>query len=377
MRIKWKKGLCLNFAVMMIFVFITVFLCSCKNLYREANKDVNPDSQKVLESVIEANGGVEPDMRYSTGEVSFNIHLGWKKVQDSECFWDSVRTNVYGLNASSPLGSLTPEECFSFLVEYYQEEDYFKLLDQSESLTQWYSEEKVLCYLGTITGEMEGGYTYTEVVIAPQKNLVLTFVGQTSYIDIDKDTESTIKMNVRELRESLMFEMGNADYVSGNTYLYDDGSELCLHEDGTFAYYEKEEDHEKQYLAGTYETFYGQPAFDQVASMTEYGLEKEELEKFLSANMYGYIPGGSRPIDYTYATTPDMNDTRPRYQICRDTFYAVVFHNMIYVNTEEEQEEIEKDSLYIGFYIPELNIVDMTNCNAAARATWAYKEKTE
>ncbi|WP_313186298.1 hypothetical protein [Lacrimispora sp.] len=374
---KWKKGLCLNFAVMMMIVFSTVFLCSCINLYKETNKGVSPEAQKVLESVIEENGGVEPDMRYSTGEVSFNIHLGWKKVQDSECFWDRERTNVYGLNASSPLGSIAPEECFSFLVEYYQEEDYFKLLDQSESLTQWYSEEKVLCYLGTITGEMEGGYTYTEVVIAPQKNLVLTFVGQTSYIDIDKDTESTIKRNVTELRESLMFEMGNADYVSGNTYLYDDGSELCLHEDGTFAYYEKEEEHEKQYLAGTYETFYGQPAFDQVASMTEYGLEKEELEQMLSANMNGYIPEGSRPIDYMYATSPEMTDTRPRYQICKDTFYAVVFHNMIYANTEGEQEEIEKDSLYIGFYIPELNIMDMTNCNAAAHATWTYKGKTE
>ncbi|EXG85608.1 hypothetical protein K413DRAFT_2398 [Clostridium sp. ASBs410] len=149
-------------------------------------------------------------------------------------------------------------------------------------------------------------------------------------------------MNVTELRESLMFETGNADYVSGNTYLYDDGSELCLHEDGTFAYYEKEEELEKQYLTGTYETFYGQPAFDQVTSMEEYGLEIEELENFLSANMNGYIPGGSRPIDYTYATKPDMNDTRPRYQICRDIFYAVVFHNMIYVNKEGEQEEIEK-----------------------------------
>lgn len=57
-----EKRLCLNFTVMMIFVYATVFLCSCKNLYRKTNRGVNSEAQKVLESVIEANGGVEPDM---------------------------------------------------------------------------------------------------------------------------------------------------------------------------------------------------------------------------------------------------------------------------------------------------------------------------
>lgn len=121
-----------------IFVFATVFLSSCKNLDRETNRNQNPAMQEVLESIADENGGGEPAMRHSTGEVSFEIYLGWSKIEDSECFLDRERTKVYGLNASSPLGSFTPEECFSFLVEHYQDTDSFKLLDQSDSLTQWY-----------------------------------------------------------------------------------------------------------------------------------------------------------------------------------------------------------------------------------------------
>lgn len=138
-----------------ILVFATVFLSSCKNLDRETNRNQNPAMQDVLESIADENGGFEPAMRHSTGEVSFEIYLGWSKIEDSECFLDRERIKVYGLNASSPLGSFTPEECFSFLVEHYQDTDSFKLLDQSDSLTQWNSGEEVLCYLGTISGEIE------------------------------------------------------------------------------------------------------------------------------------------------------------------------------------------------------------------------------
>jgi len=32
--------------------------------------------------------------------------------------------------------------------------------------------------------------------------------------------------------------------------------------------------------------------------------------------------------------------------------------------------------LYIGFYLPELKMADLTNCNAASYTQWTFQEKT-
>ena len=61
----------------------------------------------------------------------------------------------------------------------------------------------------------------------------------------------------------------------------------------SYRYYRSEDDHENQYYEGVYEVYYGQTAVDKVVSMTEYGLTEEELNQVLSANMNGYVPGGS------------------------------------------------------------------------------------
>ena len=126
---------------------------------------------------------------------------------------------------------------------------------------------------------------------------------------------------------------------------------------------------------GVYEVYYGQAAMDKVASMTEYGLTMEELERVLAANMNGYIPGGSKPSDYLYATG-ELEDDRERYQVCLDTFYAVILHNQRLVSSPEDVQEGGNSTLYIGFYLPELEMSDLTNCNAASYTQWAFQEKT-
>ena len=171
----------------------------------------------------------------------------------------------------------------------------------------------------------QGSVLYcTKLVIAPRKNLVLTFCGQVR--KDDTQGPAGVQYALNWLCDKLTFEIGDQDYISGNTFLCGDGSQLCLQADGSFCYYQSAEDHENQYYEGEYEVYYGQAAMDKVASMTEYGLTMEELERVLSANMNGYIPGGSRPSDYLYATG-ELEDNRERYQICLDTFYAVILHN--------------------------------------------------
>ena len=122
--------------------------------------------------------------------------------------------------------------------------------------------------------------------------------------------------------------------------------------------------------------YYGQAAMDKVASMTEYGLTMEELERVLAANMNGYIPGGSRPSDYFYAMG-ELEDNRDRYQVCRDTFYAVILHNQRLVSSLEDVQEGGNSVLYIGFYLPELKMADLTNCNAMSNTQWTFQRKTE
>ena len=82
------------------------------------------------------------------------------------------------------------------------------------------------------------------------------------------------------------------DYITGNTFIGGDDSELCLKEDGSFDYYQVVEEHDGPRYVGTYEVYYGQDAIDKVVSMSEYGVTEEELEQTLSANMNGYKVGG-------------------------------------------------------------------------------------
>ena len=163
--------------------------------------------------------------------------------------------------------------------------------------------------------------------------------------------------------------------LTGNTFLCGDGSQLCLQEGGDFRWYQSAEDHEKPYYEGVYEVRRGQAAMDMVASMTEYGLTMEELERVLAASMNGYIPGESRPIDYLYAMG-ELEDDRERYQVCLDTFYAVILHNQRLVTSPEEVREGGNSTLYIGFYLPELGMADLTNCNAGSNTQWTFQEKT-
>ena len=310
---------------------------------------------------------------YSTQGISFELPADWTQAEGTDLFYATARREVYGLNGASPLGSYTPQEFFQALVEHYQAGGQFTGLEVTETLDTWKSSDGVECYAADLTGYQDSILYCIKLIIAPQKNLTLTFCGQANADTLDDP--AIVWMELNELCDTLTFEIGTKDEITGNIFLCGDGSQLCLQDGGSFRYYQSAEDHEHQYYEGVYEVYRGQAAMDKVASMTEYGLTMEELERVLSANMNGYIPGGSKPSDYLYAMG-ELEDSRERYQVCLDTFYAVILHNQRLVSSPEEVREGGNSTLYIGFYLPELEMADLTNCNAASHTQWTFQKKT-
>ena len=308
---------------------------------------------------------------HSTQGVAFQVPADWTQAEGTDLFYATGRPEVYGLNGASPLGSYEPQAFYEALVEHYEETNQFSDLQAAESVSTWQSADGVECYAADFTGYQDSIIYCTKLIVAPQKNLVLTFCGQAN-----AETEGDqVRETLNALCESLTFEIGTEDEITGNTFLCGDGSQLCLQDSGDFRWYQSAEDHESPYYEGVYEVYRGQAAMDKAASMTEYGLTMEELERVLAANMNGYIRGGSKPSDLLYAMG-ELEDDRERYQVCLDTFYAVILHNQRLVRSAEDVEEGGNDTLYIGFYLPELNMADLTNCNAGSNTQWTFQEKT-
>jgi len=310
---------------------------------------------------------------YSTQGISFDVPEDWTRAEGTDVFYTADQQEVYGLNGVSILGSYTPQEFYEELTGYYESSGQFDSLeDPGELYSQTYGED-VSCQIADLVGYQGTTLYCTKLVIVPQKNLVLTFCGQ-AYKDNIQDP-SVLQNMLNDLCDSLTFEIGSQDYISGNTFLCGDGSQLCLQDDGSYRYYQSADDHENQYYEGVYQVYRGQDAMDKIVSMTEYGLTMEELEQVLSADMNGYIPGGSSPADYLYATG-ELEDNRTRYNVCLDTFYAVILNNQRLVHSPDDVREGGNSTLYLGFYIPELNMADLTNANAASYTQWTFQEKT-
>lgn len=334
-----------------------------------APADVDPPENEPADSRQE-------EVSYTTHSVqgvAFQVPTNWTQAEGLDLFYAAGRREVYGLNGVSPLGAYTPQEFYEALVSHYEDTNQFSSLRASETMGPWQSADGVECYAADLTGYQDSIIYCTKLIAAPQKNLVLTFCGQANAEELGDPAPVWGTLNF--LCDSLTFEIGTKDEITGNTFLCGDGSQLCLQGGGDFRWYQSAEDHEGQYYEGVYEVHRGQEAMDKVASMTEYGLTMEELERVLSASMNGYIPGESRPIDYLYAMG-ELEDNRERYSVCLDTFYAVILDNQRLVVSPEEVREGGNRTLYIGFYLPELEMADLTNCNAGSNTQWTFQEKT-
>lgn len=348
-----------------LLLALTVTLSGCGNLRKAVqgqlgalHSDSRESNQAQDANTSEASSTETERQSYTVDNVTFSVDGSWEHApQDGfeGTFLTADRKADYQLQGVSPLGSYTPEEFFQFLKDHYANSH--EIVSADNSVSSFVTADQLDAYVGRIEMTAREVRFSVDVLIVPQKNTVVTFAGQCK-------EENTLPVDVREITETAVFAIGTEDMLSGNTFQIDDGSELQLQGDSSFLWYQTAGDLKSACCMGTYEVYYGQPAVDKVASMTEYGLTKEELEQTLSSNMNGYIPGGSSVLDSLYGV--DEEDT---CFVCLDTFYAVILHNEKLVDGAETTE-MGNDTLYIGYYLPEQETADMLNANTANYTSW-------
>ncbi len=315
------------------------------------------------DSVFDKWGGNVPEREKTDAEictvdeVSFAVPAGWTPLSSYEGAYLSPDGGAaFHLQGVSHLGNNTPEAFYDVLLEHYRTS--YEVLSSDASMTSLQLEDGSAGFVSNMVTYDGNVYYNIDLLIVPQKNKVLTLTAQY------KEKETAV--NVRQFTESVRIDIGCCDMISGNVFHCEDGSQLQFASDGSYIYYQTAEDPTSPYISGEYEVFYGQAAIDQVSRMTEYGLTADELETTLSANMNGYRPGGSSPMDFFSESTDEG------YHVCLDTFYAVILHNEQLIEGNDITE-IGKDSLYVGYFLYELDMADMVNANTANYAQWTLE----
>lgn len=261
----------------------------------------------------------------------------------------------YQLQGVSPLGSYTPDEFFTELTNGYRENYAIERMDGE--MSPFTTADGLEGYVGHVDAISSSTFFSIDVLAVPRKNVVVTFCGQCR-------EGQTLSLDVREITETATFSIALEDVITGNRFSMDDNSCLELTEDGGFIWYEDADRLSDTYAAGTCEVIRGQAAVDRAAYMEEYGLTYEELNRVIQSAMNGYVPGAGNPLDM-FREDP-QHET---YHICLDSFYAVILHS---TQLSEANSVTEADgiTLFVGFYIEDLGIIDMTNCNTAQHSIW-------
>lgn len=360
-------------------LILTLTACTSKPAKTPVTESENVSSSETSErdtEVSSAPADSDPDHAEEVSEttalqtctvdnITFSVDASWQPQSGMKgTFLVPDEAYVYQLQGISPLWDYTPQNFFDSLVASYENE--FDIISADTALSSYTSPDNVECYLGNIKMLKDNTYFDIDVLIAPQKNTVVTFAASCF-----KDNQD--KVDIRKVSSTATFQIGDMDYVTGNAFLGNDGSELCLQSDGTFANYHYADDYDGERLVGTYEVYYGQSAIDQVADMTEYGLTANELNNALLAAQNGYVLSSERSM----SLLTEIDSSNDSYHICLDTFYALILHNEQYITASNEASEVENTVLFIGYYIPELQMLDMTNANAASYAQFTYKEPAD
>lgn len=79
--------------------------------------------------------------------------------------------------------------------------------------------------------------------------------------------------------------MGNIQDFAGKKYLGTDGSALELKEDGSFVWYQSEDNHEDNFFTGVYQLYFDKEGVDYVINgLPQFGLTEEKLLKYFFRN---------------------------------------------------------------------------------------------
>lgn len=173
-------------------------------------------------------------------------------------------------------------------------------------------------------------------------------------------------------------EVVNENIVIGNRFVVlNDDSEIQMDEDGSFIYYRTKEEYDGDYYKGTYEAYHGQEALDKVVSLEQYGITEEEIDRVIDSTIEsGYRLGdvsGQNSMFYMLENyTGEKYSNAETYDVDKDVFYCIILHNdILYMDGNEE--EIEHDTVYIGYYIEEVGMIDLLNIGTANSAVWVLQ----
>ncbi len=283
-------------------------------------------------------------------DVTFQIGSSWKPHEDQEGLYVAEGKYYFGLQGISELASYSPEEFYKELLDVYNSKT--MILEKDETLKEFVAKDGTECLTATVKlMNSQSEYLLIDIIIAEDKNRVLTFVGQAK-------TDSENLPLVHTISESVTFNKGNEDYASGHRLVSDKNNELDLKSNGDFVYYNDTNNHEKEFATGTYEVYYGQEAVDKVASLKEYGLTNDELEEQIKYDMCGYA----------------LNGGSVKYHVSKDTFYCFIMHVEQLTNEPNDVEDSDNDVLFVGYYIDELELFHMLNCNVVEYCEFEYIE---
>ena len=215
-------------------------------------------------------------------------------------------------------------------------------------------------YIGRITLTEPGSngqsdiHHEIDVLVLPQKNYVVTFDAQ--YV-----SPNSLPVDIREITNTARIDIATEDVTKGGMFVdQNTDSLLDLSTEGQFITYFDKNDKEGEYVQGTCEIYRGKEAVEKAAALTEYGLTKEELNDRIDRALSGYSLNGTMP-----------GSTSDTYHVCEDDFYAMVFDVSSHHGEDGSAEQIENNNvLYIGFYIEELDTLDMVNCKSLSQYLW-------
>lgn len=359
-------------SIMAISISVIMTACGDYKASVKSNKEIVTETvdaeikqESKSESFITDNSeNISLTQEHTIDNISFSVDPNWTRYSEEQegTFITKDKKSAYCLQGVSQIGSYTPDEFYKSILNGYQQE--YEIISSDKEMSDFTTSDGIESKIARIEMKKDNVFFFIDLLIVPQKNAAITFAVQAA----DKDS---IPIDIREITNTAKVNIANEDYISGNTFTCSDGSELCLEDNNEFIYYQSEDDHSKPYCTGKYEVFRGQEAIDKVDSLKDYGLTKDEQEQTLKANMNGYKLGGPSPIDYI--EPENYYDSDNIYQICKDSYYAVILHNEKLVDSEKITD-MGNDSLYIGYYIPEIDYADMINANTANYANWTLKK---
>lgn len=332
-----------------IFVIFILFCSLVMNIEeKEEAKRIEQEKKEQTEKWIKDNR-----WRYTTvytidDTISIALPYDIDSTEDENVFITTDGKVTYRIQSFSALGGLTPEEAYNEQLGIYIEQE--GLLSYSEELESVRMADYSWAYVGCIH-MLEAGRKFDyEVLIVPHRNMVVTLSMEYAEGDVPED-------DIRKLTKAIVVLAGSEDVATGKILTEADGSKLVLSEDGTYTHYQFKDVATGVYASGNYEVCYGQTAIDKLVTMTNYGFTERALQDSISENMKGYVLNGE-----VSEGTEESLENVAMHHVCQDTFYVLILHQE-QVSDGENITTMNQDILYTGYYVSELNLLDLSNAD--------------